>query len=87
MKQLFSRGFNKKTDKLPKKIRLALAERLRLFTQNPHDPILNNHKLHGERRHQRSINITGDWRLIFEQYDANTVRLIDIDTHPNLYGT
>ncbi|MCR4280877.1 MAG: type II toxin-antitoxin system YafQ family toxin [Candidatus Kaiserbacteria bacterium] len=87
MNQLFGSSFKKKTDKLPKKIRLALAERLRLFAYNPFDPALNNHKLHGERRHQRSINITGDWRLIFEQYDENTVRLIDIDTHPNLYGS
>jgi addiction module RelE/StbE family toxin len=49
------------------------------------DPLLHNHKLNGERRHQRSINITGDYRLIFEVVDKNTVRLIDIDTHANLY--
>jgi mRNA-degrading endonuclease YafQ of YafQ-DinJ toxin-antitoxin module len=86
MNQIFGSGFKKKTEKLPKKIRLALAGRLRLFIHNPMDPILNNHKLHGERRHQRSINITGSYRLIFEQVDTETVRLIDIDTHTNLYG-
>lgn len=78
-------SFKKKTDKLPKKIRRALAERLRLFVQEPFHPLLDNHKLAGDRKHQRSINITGDWRLIFEHYDEDTVRLIDIDTHSNLY--
>lgn len=79
-------SFKKKTDKLPKKIRLALAERLRLFVREPFHPILGNHKLSGKRKHQHSVNVTGDWRLIFEIYDAKTVRLIDIDTHTNLYG-
>ena len=79
-------SFKKKTDKLPKKIRHALADRLRLFVQEPFHPLLDNHKLTGDRKHQRSINITGDWRLIFEEYDEKTVWLIDVDTHSNLYG-
>jgi len=82
-----ARGFKKKIAKLPKNIRLALAERLRLFVANQFNPILNNHPLHGAMRQYRSINITGDWRLIFEQCDGDTLRLIDIDTHANLYGT
>ena len=77
--------FTKKIKKLPTKIYDALKERAALFKSDPYHPLLNNHKLTGERRHQRSINITGDWRLIFEQYDENTVRLLDIDTHSNLY--
>lgn len=79
--------FIKKAVRLPKNIRAAYKERIQLFATSPYDPLLNNHKLHGERRHQRSINITGSYRLIFEQVDTETVRLIDIDTHPNLYGT
>ena len=79
--------FIKKVTRLPKNIRATYKERIQLFAYSPYNPLLNNHRLRGERRHQRSINITGDWRLIFEQCDANTVRLIDIDTHPNLYGT
>ena len=79
-------SFKKKTDKLPKKIRRALADRLRLFVQEPHHALLDNHKLSGNRKHQRSVNVTGDWRLIFEEYGENTVWLIDIDTHSNLYG-
>ena len=79
--------FAKKAAKVDAKILKAFTERIELFQIEPFHPLLKNHALHGKRKHQRSINITGDWRLIFEQYDANTVRLIDIDTHPNLYGT
>ena len=78
--------FKKKVAKLTPKLQLAFGERMRLFADDRRHPLLNDHKLTGARKHQRSINITGDWRLIYEQYDENTVRLIDIDTHPKLYG-
>lgn len=87
MRLIFGSGFKKKVKKLPKKIKRVLAARLRLFAENPLDALLNNHRLHGVRRHQRSINITGDWRVIYEQIDDNTAHLIDVDTHHNLYGT
>lgn len=79
-------GFKKKVNKLSPKIKRALAERLRLFASEPFSPLLNNHGLSGARQDQRSINITGDWRLIFEQVDNEAVRLLDVDTHHNLYG-
>lgn len=80
-----SKYFEKQSAKLPKNVKSALADRLRLFVEGSHDPILNNHALHGSFRHYRSINITGDYRLVFELLDEGTVRLIDIDTHSNLY--
>lgn len=83
---LTSRNYDKKSAKLDKKVRRALLNRLGLFISSPFHPLLNNHELSGVRRNQRSINITGDWRLIFEQVDGETVRLLDVDTHHNLYG-
>ena len=77
--------YDKQSRKITPKLRAKVLERLELFIATPYHPLLNNHKLHGERHHQRSINITGSYRLIFEQVDTETVRLIDIDTHPNLY--
>ena len=82
-----SRQFKKKVTKLPKNIRAALKERLRLFLENPHHPVLNNHPLHGSLRNYRSINITGDYRMVFEGYTTTTIRLIDIDTHDHLYDS
>ncbi|MFZ2303293.1 MAG: type II toxin-antitoxin system mRNA interferase toxin, RelE/StbE family [Minisyncoccia bacterium] len=77
--------FSKATTKLPASVKRALAERLQLFIEDPFSIILNNHPLQGDRRPYRSVNITGDYRLVYEQYDEDTVRLIDVDTHSNLY--
>lgn len=79
--------FKKKVRILPQPIKKALASRLRLFVASPFQDLLNNHALVGPRSGERSINITGDWRLIFEEAGPDTIRLIDIDTHHNLYGT
>ena len=82
-----TKRYRRKYQKLDKKIYAALRERLALFLENPRHPLLDNHALTGDRAGERSINITGDWRLIFEELDENTVRLLDVDTHHNLYGT
>ena len=87
MRIIRSKRFTKHARKLPAKIRLALASRIHIFMADPHHAILNNHSLSGELQEYRSINITGDFRMIFEQLDGDTVRLIDIDTHHNLYGS
>lgn len=81
-----SRNFEKEAAKLPSKIFESLRERLELFKIDPFAKLLNNHKLHGSFKHYRSINITGDYRLIFEQFDENTVRLVDVGTHSELFG-
>lgn len=81
-----SKNFEKKVAKLSTPIRSAMVKRLRLFAEDPFHTFLSNHALHGQKKDLRSINITGDYRVIYEQYDENTVRLIDIDTHSNLYG-
>jgi len=86
MRVIPSKNFEKKVVKLSMPIKSAVVERLRLFAEDQFHALLNNHALHGQQKHFRSINITGDYRLIYEQYDADTVRLIDIDTHSNLYG-
>ncbi len=79
--------FEKKLARLSPKIRHALADRLSLFITDPHHPLLNEHALSGERNGQRSINITGDWRLIYQRVEDDLILLIEIDTHHNLYGT
>lgn len=42
-------------------------ERILLFAKNPFHEILRNHSLSGEYNGCRSINITGDYRIIFEE--------------------
>jgi addiction module RelE/StbE family toxin len=85
MKIVPNKRFEKRVAKLPVSIKKALVERLSIFIEDPFNNVLNNHSLHGKKRGYRSINITGDYRLIYEEYDTDVSRLIDIDTHSNLY--
>ena len=85
MKIIPSKKFSKKVIKLPEPIQKALIQRLGIFIEDRFSSILNNHPLQGNKKQYRSINITGDYRLIYELYDKDTARLIDIDTHSNLY--
>lgn len=80
-----SKKFKKASKKLSKEIKNALKERLKIFTGDPFHPILNNHALQGSMRRYRSINITGDYRVIYEKIEDNLSRLMDVDTHSNLY--
>ena len=77
--------FKKKVSKLPKLIKLKLVKQIHLFMSEPKNIILNNHRLNGKYSRYRSINITGNYRMIFEELKDSSVRLIDIDTHSKLY--
>jgi len=81
-----SRRFDKAAAKLPSKVKDALKDRLEIFMDDPYASILNNHRLQGSLRHYRTINITGDYRLVYEEYDDQIIRLIDIGTHASIYG-
>jgi len=86
MTLLNTRNFNKKFVKLSAKLKEDFRNRVALFISDQFNSQLENHTLHGERKGQRSINITGDYRLVFEVLGPDLVRLLDIDTHHNLYG-
>ncbi len=79
------RDFDKKYSHLRKKLQRQIDERLFLFQEDESHPILHNHPLHGIYAGQFSINITGDYRAIYELINGNTARFIDIDTHGKLY--
>ncbi len=83
---LTHRTFDKKFVKLLPKLREKFKERRDVFLENSAHPLLDNHALQGDRRGQWSINITGDWRALYEFRDEETIVFVDIDTHSNLYG-
>ncbi len=86
MKIEFSKRFVKSLKKAPKKVQIAIRNRLEIFVSDKFNPILNNHTLSGKYIGYRSINITGDWRAIFQEYKSKRVAyFIAIDTHSNLY--
>ena len=60
-------------------------ERLVLFETNPFNPTLNNHALQGKYLGYRSINMTGNIRVVFRMIATDTAYFIAVGTHAELY--
>lgn len=86
MEILLHKNFQKKYQKLREGDKKRFKECRDLFQQYPFHPILNNHALAGEYQGYRSINITGDLRVIYEPVGEDRAFFIMIDTHSNLYN-
>lgn len=84
---LFTRSnkFKKNLNNLTEKIQLKSFERLELFKINQFESILNNHSLHGEYLGCRSINVSGNLRIIYKKINNTSFLLIDIGTHSQLF--
>ena len=82
---VYHRDFRKSYKRLTPKIKEKLEERLRLFSEDEFNPVLNNHALQGRWSGYRSINVTGDVRAIFKR-DPETALFVAINKHSNLYG-
>ncbi|MEK7068832.1 MAG: type II toxin-antitoxin system mRNA interferase toxin, RelE/StbE family [Patescibacteria group bacterium] len=80
---LYKRQFRK----LPQDMQRKVMERLVLFMQDETHPLLYNHALRFEWTGYRSINITGDYRMIFKKVSETMVRLEQVGTHNELYGS
>lgn len=83
-KLTFSSRFRKQHQKANANIKSAFLKRLKIFEQNPHDPILRNHVLSGNYKGFRSINITGDWRAIYSE-KGSIIIFEMLGTHSQLY--
>ena len=71
------------------RIRKAFKQRLIIFIHNPNDSQLRNHLLRNEYVGKRSIDITADWRAIFEMIEISDEVIIyftALGTHKNLYN-
>ncbi len=85
MKIKLHKDFEKQYRKLREGEKKKFKERRDLFLQDSFNSILNNHSLHGKYLGYRSINITGDLRVIFK-IDSDIATFVTIDSHSNLYG-
>ncbi len=89
MKIEYSKRFIKDFRNSPKYIRNKFKLCLEIFIEDKNNRLLNNHPLVGRLSSYRSINITGDWRAIFEELNDNieiTAYFIAIGTHSQLYN-
>lgn len=80
----FHKKFVKKLNKLSPKVQTAFYSKLDIFLVNKFDIRLNNHALHNPYKDKRSIDVTGDYRAIFEEQDNKTI-FVTIGTHSELY--
>ena len=55
------------------------------FQKNPFDKKLKTHKLSGSLKGSWAFSINYSYRIIFEFIDDNTILLIDIGTHDEVY--
>ena len=72
--------------KLPTPIQDKFFARLSLFEREPFHPLLNNHSVEAAYPNWRSINITGNYRALFEVVSEDTIVFMKIGTHSELYG-
>ena len=88
MKIQLSSYFHRKLKKEDIRIQKSFKEVLRLFILNPLDPQLDNHPLKDSWKGCRSIDITADYRVIYEEIkegDDVIAHFITIGTHQELY--
>lgn len=67
--------------KLVKKV----AERIKLFQEDPTNPLLKDHGLTGEKSHPRAFWVTGDIRIVYLPVSEDEVIFLDIGSHNQVY--
>ena len=88
MKLLYKKSFTKSYQVLWQKMRDKVKGTLQIFMINPIDKQLHNHGLEWKYKWKRSIDVTGDLRIIFKElsdWRYELVEIYDIWTHAQLY--
>jgi len=85
MRPFYHPKFKKQFRKLSRTIQDHFNERLAIFLKNMFHPLLNNHSVEPTYPGWRSINITGDYRALFEIKDKDIIVFMKIGTHSELY--
>lgn len=77
----YSPAFLKGFKRFPKNQLKFLAQKEKIFLQNPFDPRLKTHKLKGELSDFYSFSISYHWRIVFHFESDNIVVFDMIGTH------
>ncbi len=88
MRVQYDPEFAKKLKKQNVRILKSFTKAIKIFSKNPYDTSLHNHELEREYKGCRSINITGDWRAIYEEVSEGEkiiAYFITFGTHSQLY--
>jgi addiction module RelE/StbE family toxin len=85
MKVIFHKSFIKMAQKLSPKVKQKMSERIELFASDPLNSQLRTHALYTHYKGSYSIDITGDYRAIYQLVDDETALFTHIGTHSQLY--
>lgn len=80
----FIKIFKKRFSSKPS-IQKKFDKRIRLFAENPDNPILLDHALSGKLLGHRAFSITGDIRVVYYIFE-DIAYFVDIGTHNQVYG-
>ncbi|MBA4417317.1 MAG: hypothetical protein C0392_05340 [Syntrophus sp. (in: bacteria)] len=83
----FSQSFSRKAKKLlisNPLLKELFIEILNGLSENPFMPSLETHKLKGKLEDKYACSLTSNLRIIFK-LSTNTIHLIDIGTHDEVY--
>lgn len=87
MKIKYHKKFEKRFKKLPSSLKDKVVSAIKKFTNNPSYKTLENHPLTGKLRGKRAFKVTGNYRVVFEEHDDYVlVVMLDVGTHPQVYG-
>lgn len=67
------------------KLAVKTRDRIKIFRENPSDPILKDHTLKGSKNNIRAFSITGDFRIIYKLISKNHALFLNIGTHNQVY--
>ena len=89
MNVVYDKLFFDKLKKVDVRIQKSVKEKMLLFSKDPNSPQLNNHPLRDKYKGYRSIDITNDYRAIYQETkigDNTVAYFIALGTHKELYG-
>ena len=81
MKIFYLPKFAKQYKKMPQNIKSLAEEKEKIFRDNPFDPRLKTHKLHGELKNFWSFSVNHKNRIIFDFLDENIIRFYSVGDH------
>jgi addiction module RelE/StbE family toxin len=88
MKVLFRSSFERSLKKVLKRkpqLEPVIEERVQAFLDDPFDPSLRTHKLHGELKDLCSFTVASDLRIIFYFNESRDAVFVDIGSHNDVY--
>lgn len=88
MRVKYSPLFLRISKRVDVRIHKSLKQKIAIFIKNPNNAQLNNHALKDEHLGSRSIDITADWRAIYEEIQEgkdSVAYFIGLGTHDELY--